>query len=251
MSIRETQTISDASITVYDSPTASSNTADHPVSKKELLASTELHQKDVRMGLRWLSDLLQEAADKHDWTKIKYFEEFYKQFRESQKNGDWPEGQEWWFEKYHKALERHHFDNDKPDDEVTLIDVLEKLVDCVMAGMGRAGNYDASHEPSAEVLKKAYENTRNKLLSIIKLEKRIKYEGDFFIDMRSPTMPVVWKQYPENEKCLKCIHCCASERRTHGNTACSMTRCEFFPSPERPELDDVQTSGPKFGLKQL
>ena len=41
---------------------------------------------------------------------------------------------------------------------MNLIDVLEMLCDCVMAGLARTGHYQ-EEEPDAEMLAKAYKNT--------------------------------------------------------------------------------------------
>jgi hypothetical protein len=64
---------------------------------------------------------------------------------------------EWW--DAHRKLNRHHLTQDDgiPAD-VNLIDVLDFIADCVMAGMARSGSvYDLKLPP--ELLERAFQNT--------------------------------------------------------------------------------------------
>lgn len=62
-----------------------------------------------------------------------------------------------WAKLHYEELERHHLRRYCPED-VTLIDVIEMLCDCVAAGMARSGEvYDV--DISADVLLKATKNT--------------------------------------------------------------------------------------------
>jgi hypothetical protein len=68
------------------------------------------------------------------------------------------EGHETWWTA-HRQLNRHHLN--MPDgvrDDVNLIDVLDYITDCVMAGMARSGSvYEIKIDP--DVLMRAYVNT--------------------------------------------------------------------------------------------
>lgn len=150
-------------LVIYSSPSNDSRTARGEVSKEELKKSTEMHINDVKLGLRYFAGQLLGAADMHDHTKLEFLDEYYAQFQEAAKTGKWPKGEKWWYEKFH-LTERHHLEDRVPED-VNLVDVFEMLVDCVMAGMARTGKYIPENEPSPELLKKAYVNTRDLLLS--------------------------------------------------------------------------------------
>jgi 4-aminobutyrate aminotransferase-like enzyme len=54
-------------------------------------------------------------------------------------------------------------------DDVNLIDVLDMIVDCVMAGMGRTGSVYPL-EISQDVLKKAFDNTVTLLKNNVTVE---------------------------------------------------------------------------------
>ena len=73
----------------------------------------------------------------------------------------------WW--NIHKTKERHHLNDNCPDD-VNIIDVIEMIVDCTMAGLARTGKvYDISIKP--EILKKAVDNTVKLLIDNTKVLK--------------------------------------------------------------------------------
>ena len=67
----------------------------------------------------------------------------------------------------HQGVERHHFNQPEfvPED-VNLIDILDQIIDGVMAGMARSGSYRQEFI-SSELLEKAYKNTVQLLLDHI------------------------------------------------------------------------------------
>ena len=136
------------------------------VSEKQLLKNSKMHISDVKKGLKFLSELINEASKNHDWTKIKNSKEFHEDFATGFEKIDW------W--KMHQQKERHHF-NDKKyiQKDVNLIDILEQIVDGVMAGMARSGKY-RKEVPDKELLLKAYENTAKLLLENIEVEQSVK-----------------------------------------------------------------------------
>lgn len=139
---------------IYRSPSADTRTARHEVTKNELKRSSKMHILDVQKAMKWIEHRMDDAVINHDWTKIEYLDSFYKQFHDAQKTGNWGNG---WYDQIHIVEERHHL-NDRCPDDVDLIDVLEMLCDCVMAGLARNGEY-RPEEPSPEILMKAYRNT--------------------------------------------------------------------------------------------
>lgn len=58
--------------------------------------------------------------------------------------------------------ERHHLNDSVPDD-VNLVDVLEMVIDCTVAGLARSGEvYDITIPE--DVIKKAIDNTKNMII---------------------------------------------------------------------------------------
>ena len=64
---------------------------------------------------------------------------------------------EWWDK--HRKINRHHLlQEDGVPQDVNLIDVLDMIADCVMAGMARSGEvYPLNLDP--DVLMRAFQNT--------------------------------------------------------------------------------------------
>ncbi len=139
-------------ITIKPSPTADTRTCDFAnVSKETLLNSSMQHITDVRLGLEYFTSLIRKAALEHDLDKLSDIDGFHRDFVTGFKQT------EWWDK--HRQLNRHHLNiEDGVRDDVNLIDVLDFIVDCVMAGMARSGSvYPLKLSP--ELLEKAFQNT--------------------------------------------------------------------------------------------
>lgn len=147
------------SITIRRSPSADTRSADHMVTRAGLQESTLMHIEDVWKAIAFLAVMLKRTGRRHDWTKLEYFDEFYKQFHRAQETGEWGHG---WYDRIHIVKERHHLKDRCPED-VTLVDVLEMLCDNVMAGLARSGEY-RDEEPDPEMLLRAYRNTARLLV---------------------------------------------------------------------------------------
>ena len=131
------------------------------IPKKTLLESSQRHIEDVRKGLDYFSDKLKQAAEVHDNTKISNIDEFYKDFKTGFKTSEW-------YDKIHKVKERHHiFDN--PPKDVDLVDVLECIVDCVMAAKGRSSDGFIKRSLPEGLLQKAFDNTIFKFLKEVEV----------------------------------------------------------------------------------
>src|SRR5262245_19518117 len=121
-------------IRVHPSPTADMRTCDYAnVSKDTLLASSHQHICDVREGLQFFSRKIAQAMLAHDTDKITDIDGFHRDFVTGFT------ATEWWDR--HRKLNRHHLT--APDGipaDVNLIDVLDFIADCVMAGMARSGS---------------------------------------------------------------------------------------------------------------
>jgi hypothetical protein len=157
-----------AEIIIRPSPSADTRSADHVVTEDELRESTQMHIDDVKRGMEWLAGLLREAGGRHDWTKLRYFPSFYRQFSEAQKTGCWGNG---WYDRIHLKKERHHLEDGGPAD-VTLLDVLEHIVDGVMAGKAGSGEY-RQDVLGAGLLERAYANTQKMIADAVEVKGRV------------------------------------------------------------------------------
>ncbi len=146
-------------IYIQKSPTADTRTCDFTqVTKKTLLDSSRIHIEDVQQGIEFFVGKLLEASRVHDRDKITDIDGFHRDFVTGFKQT------EWWDR--HRQLNRHHLNmDDGVREDVNLIDVLDYIVDCVMAGMGRSGSvYPLKLSP--ELLERAFQNT----VSLLKAE---------------------------------------------------------------------------------
>lgn len=143
-------------IKIKKSVSGDTRSADNPVTKEELLVSSQQHRQDVGNVMNLMAVILKDAARVHDWTKITHIDEFHRDFHLIQSGAKEDFKKMYWFQKLH-LTERHHL-RDRVPENVTLFDVLEQIADCVAAGMARTGKvFDEDIDP--EMLVKAYKNT--------------------------------------------------------------------------------------------
>jgi hypothetical protein len=95
--------------------------------------------------------MLCNQAENHDHDKISDIEGFHRDFLTGFKETTWWDN--------HRKVNRHHLlEADGVPEDVNLIDVLDMIADCVMAGMARSGSvYPINIEP--DVLMRAFQNT--------------------------------------------------------------------------------------------
>jgi hypothetical protein len=139
-------------IGIQQSKTADTRSCDYAnVTKDTLLRSSVQHIGDVRKGLAFFVAEVLAAADRHDFDKLTEIDHFHADFV----TGFAQTG--WWDQ--HRQLNRHHLlQADGVRDDVNLIDVLDMIADCVMAGMARTGEvYPLTLDPN--VLQRAFDNT--------------------------------------------------------------------------------------------
>ena len=150
-------------IKIRKSETADTRTCDFAnTSKETLLASSHRHINDVESGLMFFSQMLGEAAANHDTDKITDINGFHRDFVTGF------ERTEWWDN--HRKVNRHHLiQTDGIPADVNLIDVLDMIVDCVMAGMARSGSVYPLELPDG-VLRNAFQNTVELLKSKVVVE---------------------------------------------------------------------------------
>jgi hypothetical protein len=152
-------------IEIKPSQTADTRTCDFAnTSKETLAASSQQHIADVVKALAFFSGKLMEAAGAHDYDKLLALDWFHEDFVTGFKQTGWWDN--------HRKIHRHHLDKDDgiPED-VNLIDVIEHISDCVMAGMARSGSvYEL--KLSDELLQRAFRNTTELLKAQIEVREQ-------------------------------------------------------------------------------
>ena len=132
------------------------------VDKSQLYESSTQHIGDVKLGIELFIQMLQDAATNHDQDKLSGINHFHSDFITGFKETGWWDN--------HRKITRHHLlQEDGIPGDVNLIDVLEMIADCVMAGMGRSGSV-YSLDIAPEVLMKALSNTVKLLKNQIVVE---------------------------------------------------------------------------------
>lgn len=153
-------------IKIKRSPTADSTCDYSKVSKETLWRSSIRHIQDVEAGLKFIRVMLIDAGIRHDKDKLSALDQFHADFVTGF------EQHTWWDN--HRKITRHHLQ--EPDGvpaDVNLIDVLEMIVDCVMAGMARSGSvYEVKIDP--DVLMAAFRNT----VELLKANVKVDGEGE-------------------------------------------------------------------------
>ena len=155
----------DYKIIIKNTRNADSRTATEDITIEDLKNATIEHINDVNRGMQYFASKIREAGNKHDYTKLDCFEEVYApSVLSDHRNEDFKQGQ--WYQR-HITEERHHL-NSNAHADVNLIDVLEMIADCVMAGNGRAGHISSYYcDVSPELLYRAYWNTIRMLDDIV------------------------------------------------------------------------------------
>jgi len=152
-------------IRIRKSPTADTRTCDFVnTSKETLLISSDQHIEDVRSGLGFFVEKLLESARVHDRDKITDIDGFHRDFVTGFKQTTWWDN--------HRKVNRHHLlEPDGVPTDVNLVDVLDMIADCVMAGMARSGSvYPLNISP--DVLMRAFQNTVDLLKSQVVVEEQ-------------------------------------------------------------------------------
>lgn len=151
-------------IQIKQSATADTRTCDYTkVTKATLLASSQQHISDVGQALAFFGALITRQAVMHDTDKLTDIDGFHADFLTGFKETGW------WDR--HRTLNRHHLQQeDGIPADVNLIDVLDFIADCVMAGMARSGSVYPLQLPP-ELLERAFQNTVELLKSQVNVEQ--------------------------------------------------------------------------------
>lgn len=149
-------------IEIQKSSTADTRTCDFAnTSKATLLDSSRQHIGDIVKALAFFQSKMTEAAGEHDYDKLTDIDGFHNDFLTGFKQTGWWDN--------HRKIHRHHIDkSDGVPADVNLLDVLEYIADCVMAGMARSGSvYEL--KLSDELLQRAFQNTVSMLKNQVKV----------------------------------------------------------------------------------
>lgn len=151
-------------ITIRPSATADTRTCDFAnVSRETLLESSRQHIGDIQAALWWFIQRIGEASTQHDSDKISEIDWFHRDFVTGFKETGWWDN--------HRRITRHHLARaDGVREDVNLVDVIEYITDCVMAGMARSGQVTPL-VMSDELLRKAFDNTVTLLQSHVVVER--------------------------------------------------------------------------------
>ncbi|CDA69857.1 putative uncharacterized protein [Clostridium sp. CAG:510] len=152
-------------IEISKNPNGDTRTAPKGITFEKFQEANDMHIDDVGSVMYELSRMVDLAGEHHDCTKKSQERMFYRDFVNTQENGDDFTKGEWY--QLHIKAERHHLLSHCPDD-VNLIDVLEMVADCTCAGLTRSGEV-RDLEINAEILEKAVNNTAQLIKSMVKV----------------------------------------------------------------------------------
>ena len=150
-------------IRIKKSETADTRTCDFSkVTKETLRQSSVRHIGDICLAMDYFIYLLSEAGYRHDVDKLTRLDQFHADFVTGFRQTSWWDN--------HRRISRHHLnERDGVPGGVNLIDVLEYIADCVMAGMARSGSvYHVEIDPV--VLEEAFRNTVDLLKNQVVVE---------------------------------------------------------------------------------
>jgi hypothetical protein len=116
--------------------------------------------------LEFFSQRIDGAILAHDADKVSDIDGFHADYLTGLEETEWRQR--------HRTLNRHHLlDAGGVPEDVNLIDVLDFIADCVMAGMAHDGSVHRVHL-SPDLLERAFQNTFQLLKGAVVVTKRTK-----------------------------------------------------------------------------
>lgn len=149
-------------VVIRKNPNGDTRTAKKDVTFKEFQKANDMHIEDVIEVMSILSDIIKRKGYNHDYTKKTHEKLFYENFLSTMNNNTDFVNDLWY--QYHIRTERHHPLSNCHDD-ITLLDIIEMIVDCVCAGKARSGSVQKI-EIDDIILRLAFINTI-KLIDLI------------------------------------------------------------------------------------
>ena len=122
---------------------------------KQFHSANISHIKDVKRVMYKLAKQIKKQGKEHDWTKLRYENMFYEDFLDTLLTNTNFVNNNWY--QLHIEKEKHH-PSSKCHDDITLLDIIETIVDCICAGKARSGEIRPL-EFNTEILEKAVKNT--------------------------------------------------------------------------------------------
>lgn len=154
-------------MTIRKSVNADSRTSKENSTIQDLEKDTKSHISDVSKGLDYMADMIKARGPIHDHTKLEMLDEFFAALKSGHiKDTEWY--------KKHITQERHH-PLSYVHQDINLIDIVEYVVDCTMAGLARSGTvYDLDIDPAILLL--AAQNTSKLIIENTKVIESSEYE---------------------------------------------------------------------------
>jgi hypothetical protein len=147
---------SNSKVIVHGSQNGDGRTKLEGATREDIYNDVLKHIKDVQLCMNKCSAKVAQAGMLHDNTKVIYNEEYIDLVDKGVVDDDFIKS-DWWVKHIHE--ERHHLLSNVPVD-VNLFDVLEMIVDVIVAGKARKGYFDSEDlNLDMGVLLRAYWNT--------------------------------------------------------------------------------------------
>ena len=154
-------------IEIKKNPNGDTRTAPKGITFEQFQEANDMHIDDVREVMHALSRFVDMAGRSHDFTKKSRERMFYRDFVNTQENGEDFVNGEWY--QLHVKAERHHLLSNCPDD-VNLIDVLEMIADCTCAGLARSGEI-RDLEIDNDIINRAVKNTAKLIKNMVTVKE--------------------------------------------------------------------------------
>lgn len=142
-------------IKIYKNPNGDSRTAPKNVSFEDFQKANDMHRQDVKNVMNEIALYIMQQGVVHDYTKKTAEKTFYDNFKSAINKGTDFVNDEWY--QFHIKNEKHH-PLSKCHKDITLLDVIEMVVDCVCAGKARSGEVRGL-EINNDILTLALNNT--------------------------------------------------------------------------------------------
>lgn len=154
-------------VIIYKNPNGDTRTAKKDVTYEEFQKANDMHRQDVKNVMNEIAYQIMHNGNKHDYTKKSFEKGFYNCFKDTlEYNINFVESD--WYQ-LHIDREKHH-PLSKCHKDITLLDIIEMIVDCVCAGKSRCGEV-RDLEISDDILKLALKNTVKEIDNMVRVDE--------------------------------------------------------------------------------
>jgi len=160
-------------IDIHRIDSGNAKTAKKGITEDELLEDILLHKEDVQNVGHMLTSELNKQFANHDYTKILYLDKYLSDYIHAQEDEsfDFKKDGEWY--NIHVTKEDHHLDA-RVSEDVTLLKIIETVVDNLCAGLTRGGEVYPLEIPY-EVYKLATKNLEKLIFENIRVIEKGSY----------------------------------------------------------------------------